>query len=69
MKYNNGTQKLINDNTISSYEETAERYSDEQDRNNQFVYKKDGEDVEDEDDDGIDNGSLASKLLNRETCV
>ena len=67
MKYNNETQKLINDN-ISSNEDTADRYSDEQDRNNHFVDAKD-EDVEDEDDDGIDNGSLASKLLNRETCV
>ena len=67
MKYNNETQKLINDN-ISSNEDTADRYSDEQDRNNHFVDTKD-EDVEDEDDDGIDNGSLASKLLNRETCV
>ena len=67
MKYNNETQKLINDN-ISSNEDTAERYSDEQDKNNHFVDSKD-EDVEDEDDDGIDNGSLASKLLNRETCV
>ena len=67
MKYNNETQKLINDH-ISSNEDTAERYSDEQDKNNHFVDSKD-EDVEDEDDDGIDNGSLASKLLNRETCV
>ena len=67
MKYNNETQKLINDN-ISSNEDTADRYSDEQDRNNHFVDTKD-EDVEDEDDDGIDSGSLASKLLNRETCV
>ena len=67
MKYNNETQKLINDN-ISSNEETADRSSDEQDKNNHFVDTKD-EDVEDEDDDGIDNGSLASKLLNRETCV
>ena len=67
MKYNNETQKLINDN-ISSNEEMAERYSDEQDRNNHFVDTKD-EDLEDEDVDGIDNGSLASKLLNRETCV
>ena len=68
MKYNNETQKFINDN-ISSNEDTADRYSDEQDRNNHFVDAKD-EDVEDEDDDdGIDNGSLASKLLNRETCV
>ena len=67
MKYNNETQNLINDN-ISSNEDTTERYSDEQDRNSHFVDTKD-EDVEDEDDDGIDNGSLASKLLNRETCV
>ena len=67
MKYNNESQKLINDN-ISSNEDTADRYSDEQDKNNHFVDTKD-EDVEDEDDDRIDNGSLASKLLNRETCV
>ena len=69
MTYNNETQNLTIDNNISSHEETAERYSDEQDKNNHFVDEKDEEDVEDEDDDGIDNGSLASKLLNRETCV
>ena len=58
----------MNDN-LSSNEEMAERYSEEQERNNHFVDTKDEEHVEDEDDDGIDNGSLASKLLNRETCV
>ena len=69
MKYNNETQKLINDN-ISSNEEMAERYSDEPDIDHHLVEEpKDEEDAEDEDDDGIDNGSLASKLLNRETCV
>ena len=58
----------MNDN-LSSNEEMAERYSEDQERNNHFVDTKDEEHVEDEDDDGIDNGSLASKLLNRETCV
>ena len=69
MKYNNETQNLINDNSISSHEEISERFSVEQDKNNHFVDKEDEEEIEDEDDDGIDNGSLASKLLNRETCV
>ena len=69
MKYNNETQKLINDN-ISSNEEMAERYSDEPEKNNHSVEDtKAEEEAEDEEDDGIDNGSLASKLLNRETCV
>ena len=58
----------MNDN-LSSNEEMAERYSQDQEINNHFVDTKDEEHVEDEDDDGIDNGSLASKLLNRETCV
>ena len=58
----------MNDN-LSSNEEMAERYSEDQEINNHFVDTKDEEHVEDEDDDGIDNGSLASKLLNRETCV
>ena len=69
MKYNNETQNLINDDNISSHEEIAERFSVEQEKNNHFADKKDEEEIEDEDDDGIDNGSLASKLLNRETCV
>ena len=58
----------MNDN-LSSNENMAERYSEDQEINNHFVDTKDEEHVEDEDDDGIDNGSLASKLLNRETCV
>lgn len=65
MKYNNETQRLIN-NKSSNEDTKAERYQDEPEMN----YPSDKEEEDQEDEDCIDDdGSLASKLLNRETCV
>ena len=68
MKYNNETQRLINDSK-SSNEDTAERFQEELSINDPSDKEEEVEE-EEEDDDCLDNdGSLASKLLNRETCV